>query len=477
MPVRTRFAPSPTGSLHLGSVRTALFSFLFARHHGGAFILRIEDTDRERSTAASLEAILEGLRWLDLAWDEGPYRQTDRFDLYRARADALVAAGHLYRCYCTPEELEARRQAALAAGRRPAYDRSCRELTGPPAGRTAFALRFRTPLDGEIVVDDQVKGRVAFQNSELDDFVVVRADGTPLYNFCVVVDDQDMAISHVIRGDDLLASTPRQILLYRALGATPPVFAHVPQILGVDKARLSKRHGATSVTAYRDLGYMPDALVNYLARLGWSHGDQEVFSREELIGLFTLENVGKAAGIFNPEKLEWMNFQYMKATPASALVDLLPPFLERAGLPVPADREWFTRAVETLRERAKTLVELAEFCRFYLIDPIEPEPKAAAKHLTLGVKPALTDLRERLAELTCWNAAGIESAFQATLDAHALRLGALAQPVRVAVTGGTVSPGIFEVLDVLGRERTLARLDGASTRLAGSPVADSTLTR
>jgi len=464
MSVRTRFAPSPTGALHIGSVRTALFSYLFARHHGGAFVLRIEDTDRERSTAESVRDILESLGWLGLAWDEGPYHQSERMALYRARAEALVAAGAAYRCWCTPEELEARRQAARAAGRRPIYDRTCRERTAPPAGRTDHALRFRTPLAGETVIDDHVKDRVVFQNAELDDFIIVRSDGVPVYNFCVVVDDHDMRITHVIRGDDLLASTPRQVLLYRALGATPPEFAHVPQILGPDKDRLSKRHGATSVLAYRDMGYLPDAVVNYLARLGWSHGDQELFSREELIAHFSLENVGKSAGIFNPEKLEWVNFQYMKATPAPALADLLAPFLERAGLPVPADRAWLARVVETLRERAKTLVELAEFCRFYLVDAITPDPTAAARHLTAGVAPALADLRQRLAALPRWDATAIEGAFQATLAAHGLKLGALAQPVRVAVTGGTVSPGIYEVLDVLGRERTLARLAAAMPR-------------
>src|SRR5437762_9006370 len=464
MSVRTRFAPSPTGSLHLGSARTSLFSFLFARHHGGRFLLRIEDTDRERSTAESTRAIVEALDWLGLTWDEGPHFQSQRMALYRTHAEALLAAGAVYRCYCTPAELEQRRRAAQAEGRRPAYDRTCRDLVAPPAGRTAFALRFRTPLAGEIVIDDLVKGQVVFQNAELDDFIIVRADGTPLYNFCVVVDDLDMAVSHVIRGDDLLASTPRQVLLYRAMDAAPPRFAHVPQILGLDKARLSKRHGATSVLSYRDDGYLPDAVVNYLSRLGWSHGDQELFSREELIAHFSLENVGKSAGIFNPEKLEWVNFQYMKATPAPALADLVAPFLERAGLPVPADLAWLARVVETLRERAKTLVELAEFCRFYLVDTITPDPKAAAKHLTPAVAPALADLRQRLAALPRWDATAIEGAFQATLAAHGLKLGALAQPVRVAVTGGTVSPGIYEVLDVLGRERTLARLAAAMPR-------------
>ena len=465
MEVRTRFAPSPTGYLHIGGARTALFSWLYARHHGGTFVLRVEDTDRERSTAESIQAILDGLRWLGLDWDEGPFFQTARMDLYRARAGELLAAGHAYRCYCTAAELETRRQEALAAGRRPAYDRRCRDLTAPPEGRTSFTLRFRTPLAGETIVDDHVKGRVVFQNTDLDDFVIARSDGSAVYNFCVVVDDIDMRITDVIRGDDHLANTPRQALLYGALGAPLPRFAHLPLILGLDRARLSKRHGATSVMAYRDLGFLPEALVNYLARLGWSHGDQELFTREELVAHFSLENVGTSAGIFNPEKLEWVNFQYLKATPAAELAETVVPFLERAGLPVPADRGWLARAVETLRERAKTLVELADFCRFYVAERIEPEAKAAAKHLTPAVAPALDDLIARLAALQAWDVSTIEGAFQAAIAAHGMKLGALAQPVRVAVTGGTVSPGIFEVLHVLGRERTLARLRAAHARL------------
>ena len=466
MSVRTRFAPSPSGFLHIGGARTALFSFLFARHHGGTFVLRIEDTDRERSTPESIAAILEGLRWLGLDWDEGPFFQSARTETYRGQAQALLARGLAYRCWCTTEELEARRQAALAAGRPPAYDRRCRELTTPPAGREAFVLRFRTPLDGETVVDDRVKGRVVFRNAELDDFVIARTDGSPVYNFCVVVDDIEMRITHIIRGDDHLANTPRQVLLYAAFGAPPPVFAHVPLILGLDKARLSKRHGATSVTSYRDMGYLPDALVSYLARLGWSHGDQELFTMDELVTHFSLEQVGKSAGVFNPEKLQWVNFQRLKATPPEELARLLVPFLESAGLPVPADTAWLTRVVATLRDRAKTLVELAEFCRFYLVDRIEPDPKAAAKHLTAAVAPALADLDARLAALPAWDEPAIEAAFQATIGAHALKLGQLAQPVRVAMTGGTVSPGIYEVLAVLGRERSLARLRRAAATIA-----------
>ncbi len=470
MSVRTRFPPSPTGYLHIGGARTALFNWLFARHHGGTLVLRIEDTDRERSTSESVQAILDSLTWLGLDWDEGPHFQSARYDLYRARAEALLAAGHLYRCYCTTDELDAKRKTALAAGRRPAYDRTCRDRSGPAPDRP-FVLRFRTPLAGETVIDDQVKGPVVFQHADLDDFVVLRSDATPVYNFCVVVDDVDMTITHVIRGDDHLANTPRQVLLYRAFGASLPVFAHVPLILGLDKTRLSKRHGATSVMAYQDLGYLPHALVNYLARLGWSHGDQELFTRDQLITHFSLDNVGKAAGIFNPEKLEWVNFQYLKTTPVDELTRLLIPFLERAGLPIPADRAWLARAVGTLRERAKTLVELAEFCRFYLVDPIVPDEQAAAKHLTPAIAPALTDLVAALGALDAWNPGAIESAFQQVIAPRDLKLGALAQPVRVAVTGGTVSPGIFAVLDVLGRARTLARLHVVQERLATASTA------
>lgn len=469
MAVRTRFAPSPTGYLHLGGARTALFSWLFARHHGGRFVLRIEDTDRERSTVEAIEAILEGLRWLGIDWDEGPFRQTDRYPLYRDQATRLLSAGLAYRCWCTPEELDTRRTAQLAAGARPAYDRTCRDRPGPPSGRTAYTLRFRTPDAGEIVIDDIVKGRVVFRTADLDDFIIQRSDGSPVYNFCVVVDDVDMAITHVIRGDDHLANTPRQILLYRALDAPLPRFAHVPLILGPDKTRLSKRHGATSVTAYRDQGYLAEAMVNFLARLGWAHGDQELFSRAELIRFFTLEQVGASPAIFNAEKLLWTNFQWLKQTPPSRLAELVVPFLQRAGLPVPADSAWLARAIATLQERAKTLVELAEFLRIYVTETVAMEPRAAAQHLTPTTLPLLAELTARLEELPEWSPAALEEAFRTILAARGIGLGKLAQPVRVAVTGGTVSPGIFEVLDVLGRERTIARLRAAMARTPASP--------
>jgi glutamyl-tRNA synthetase len=464
MSVRTRFPPSPTGALHIGSVRTALFNYLFARHHGGAFVLRIEDTDRERSTPESTAAILEGLQWLRLEWDEGPFFQAQRTELYRAHVDRLLVEGRAYRCWCTPEELEARRESALRAGARVGYDRTCRERTVPLGDRSSHVVRFKAPLDGETAVDDLVKGRIVFQNAEIDDFVILRSDATAIYNFCVVVDDADMRISHVIRGDDHLANAPRQILLYQALGAPLPRFAHIPMILGPDKAKLSKRHGAASVLEYREQGFLPDALVNYLARLGWSHGDQELFTRRELVEKFSLENVGTSPAIFNPEKLLWVNFQYVKATPPDTLARLAVAFLARAGLPVPADAAWYARALGTVRERAKTLVELVEAARFYSSDTIEMTPKAAAQ-LRPDIAPVLDDLIERLAALRTWDATTVEAVFQETVTRHAIGLGKLAQPVRAAVTGSTASPGIYEVLGVLGRDRTLARLRAARARI------------
>jgi glutamyl-tRNA synthetase len=467
MAVRTRFAPSPTGYLHIGGARTALFSYLYARHHGGTFVLRIEDTDRVRSTPESIQAILDGLTWVGIDWDEGPFYQTQRDALYRDAAERLAASGLTYRCYCTSAELEARRAAALAAGRSPAYDRTCRDRPTAPAG-TPSVLRFRTPLDGTLVIDDLVKGPVQFAHADLDDFVIVRADSTPLYNFCVVVDDVDMRITHVIRGDDHVANTPRQALLYHALGAPLPRFAHVPLILGLDKTRLSKRHGATSVMSYRDLGILPQALVNYLVRLGWSHGDQEIFSRAELVEFFTLEHVGRSAGIFNPEKLEWLNAHYLKATPIAELTTIATPFLEALGLPLPRDRALLEAAVATLQERAHTLVDLAQMARFYFTDAIDLDPHAATQHLTPAIVPVLDDLTRQLTAQTEWTAAGLEHVFRDLAARYGMKLGKLAQPVRVAVTGGTASPGLFEVLTILGRDKTLARL-ATARRCLDSP--------
>lgn len=466
--VRTRFAPSPSGYLHIGGARTALFNFLFARHHGGKFILRIEDTDRERSTPEAINAILDAMNWLGLDWDEGPFYQTKRYPLYKEKVQKLLSEGKAYPCVCTPEKLEAKRQLAQKEKRKPMYDGTCRPPEGviPPLPQDKpYTIRFRSPRDGSTIVNDAVKGDVVFDNRELDDLIIARSDGTPTYNFCVVVDDIDMGITHIIRGDDHLANTPRQILLYQALGDTPPQFAHVPLILGLDKARLSKRHGATSVTAYRDMGYLPEAILNYLVRLGWSHGDQELFSREELIEKFSLESVGKSAGVFNPEKFLWVNFHYLKTRPLSQLAEEIVPYIVAKGYRAPQDKSWLERMIKTLQERSRTLVELVDSAHFYLTNDIAIDEKAAKKFLTPEVSQPLSKLIERLSALDEFSEANIESAFSGVLEEFGLSMGKLAQPVRVALTGSTVSPGIHEVIAVLGKERTIRRLQSALERL------------
>lgn len=461
--VRVRFAPSPTGHLHIGGARTALFNWLYARHMSGVFILRIEDTDRSRSTEEYIEAIIEGMKWLKLDWDEGPYRQTDRFDIYRSYIGKLLKEGKAYYCYCSPEELEQRRQEALAQGRPPGYDGRCRDLKEPISGRIP-AVRFRMPQEGYTIVDDLIRGRVVFDNSHLDDLIIMRSDGTPTYNFVVVVDDVDMGITHVIRGDDHLNNTPKQIHIYRALGYDIPEFAHLPMILGSDKTRLSKRHGATSVLAYREMGYLSDALVNYLVRLGWSYGDQEVFTREDLIKYFSFDNVGKSPAVFNPEKLLWLNSHYINNTDSKELVELAIPFLIRDGVISDVqqiDKVWLARAIKTLKERSRTLVELSNSLRYYIMEYVEYEEKAAKKFLDERSCPYLKELRERLATIDDFFASTIEKVFMAIVERNGIKLGDIAQPTRVAITGTTVSPGIFEVLEIVGKDRTLKRLDRA----------------
>jgi glutamyl-tRNA synthetase len=462
--IRTRFAPSPTGYLHIGGARTALFNYLFARHCRGKFVLRIEDTDRERSTPEAIEAILEAMKWLELDYDEGPFYQTQRYNLYKDKVKELLIKGSAYPCVCTAAELETKRQLAMKEKRKPMYDGTCRPPEGViPALPTdkPYTVRFRSPAAGTTVVKDLIKGEVVFDNRELDDLIIARSDGTPTYNFCVVIDDIDMSISHVIRGDDHLANTPRQIQLYQALGQDLPQFAHVPLILGTDKARLSKRHGATSVMAYRDMGYFPEAVVNYLVRLAWSYGDQEIFSRQELIEKFTLENVGKSAGVFNPEKFLWVNFQYLKSRPLTQLADEIVPYIEAKGYRVPSDKQWLEKMLATLRERAKTLTELVDAAHYYLSDEIVLDPKAAVKFLTKDALAPIQTLLEKLAALSDFSEPAIEKAFSATLSEHQLPMGKLAQPVRVALTGGIVSPGIHDIIAVLGKERTIRRLQKA----------------
>jgi len=461
--VRVRFAPSPTGHLHIGGARTALFNYLFARHNKGTFILRIEDTDRTRSTEEYIEAIIEGMKWLGLDWDEGPYRQMDRFSIYKDYADKLLREGKAYYCYCSPEELEKRRQEALAQGKTPKYDGRCRLLKEPVSGRTP-TIRFMMPQEGETIVDDLMKGRVVFDNSQLDDLIIMRSDGTPTYNFTVVVDDVDMGITHVIRGDDHLNNTPKQIHIYKAFGYSIPAFAHLPMILGPDKARLSKRHGATSVTTYKEMGYLSDAFVNYIVRLGWAHGDQEIFTRDELVEYFSLEDVGKSAAVFNPEKLLWLNSQYIMKTPAEELIEMVMPFLIREKIVNEGqllDKEWLSKAINTLKERAKTLLELAHSLRFYLVGDVEYDEKAKLKFLNEKSFPYLMDVKEELSRLNNFVAPEIEKAFLTLVEKHNIKLGNIAQPVRVSVTGKAESPGIFEVLEILGKEKVLRRLERA----------------
>ncbi len=459
--VRTRFAPSPTGYLHIGNVRAALFAFLFTRQHSGTFILRIDDTDRQRFAPEFLTDILDSLKWLDLIWDEGPYFQSERLALYQEKIEELLRADNAYRCYCTPEELETKRQAALAAGRKPIYDGTCRSHRPQADARTPFTVRFKGPKEGETVVEDTIKGRVVFQNHELDDLILLRSDGMPTYNFCSVVDDVTMGITHLIRGDDHLSNTPRQVLLFQTLGASQPAFAHLPLILGPDRAPLSKRHGVTSVRAYREAGYLPEALINFLVRLGWSAGDQEIFTREEIIAKFRLEEVGKSAGVFNAEKLLWLNFHYLKERPLPRLAQEVRPFIAQKGYTLKSDDGWLEEMVATLQPRAKTLVELVEVAHFYLSDEISIDAKARTKFLTPTIRPALAHLRQCLAQLQAWEVTAIQSAFEEVMHEHHLALGKIAQPVRVTLTGGTVSPGIFEVMQVLGRERAISRLDRA----------------
>jgi glutamyl-tRNA synthetase len=476
--VRTRFAPSPTGSLHIGNVRSGLFAYLFARHNGGEFILRIDDTDRERSTQESLTEILADLRWLGMEWDKGPpepeYFQTNRIGRHRECALKLLREHKAYPCYCTAEELDAKRKAAEKEKRRPIYDRKCRGLDFPAdlalpdrsAGRN-YTIRFAMPESGQTVLDDLVKGRMVFENSDLDDLIIVRSDGNPVYNFVSIVDDIDLGITHVVRGDDHVPNTPRQMQMAYALGFTPPAFAHMPQVLGSDGAPLSKRHGATSVRAYREGGYFAEAMLNYLARLGWSHGDQEIFSKKELVEFFDFAGCGKSAGVFNPEKLLWLNFHYLKERPLAQLAADVKPYIAQRGFTIPGDDAWLEQMLATLRERAKTLVELVDFASFYLKDQIEIDPKAAAKFLKPEIKQQLAELADQIDAIAGeFSEQAIQSAFEQVLSRFNMKLGQLAQPVRVALTGGTVSPGIYEVIAVLGKQRTVDRLRSALAHIS-----------
>jgi glutamyl-tRNA synthetase len=452
----TRFAPSPTGMLHIGGVRTALFSWLQARRHGGRFILRIEDTDRERSTDEAVRVILEGMDWLGLDPDSPPIFQTARFDRYKAVIEQLLAEGKAYRCYCTKEELDELRAEQMARKQKPRYDGRWRDRTDSRPG-VEPVIRFKNPLSGEVVVHDLVHGDVVFQNAELDDLIIARSDGTPTYNFCVVVDDMDMGVTHVIRGDDHLNNTPRQINMFAALGAKVPVFAHVPMILGPDGAKLSKRHGAVSVLQYEEEGYLPDALLNYLVRLGWSHGDQEIFTREEMIAAFDIADVNKAASAFNPEKLLWLNQQHLMRSEPTMVARYFKPHLIRLGIEC-EDEGFLCNLVLAQRERVKTLKEMASASRYFFGESVALDEKAAAKHLTAEARDLLKVLQQRLEAVPEWTRVSVHSALEDLAAEHAVGLGKIAQPLRVAVTGGTISPPIDLTLELLGRERSLARL-------------------
>lgn len=463
-PIRTRFAPSPTGFLHIGGARTALFCWLAARATGGRFVLRIEDTDRERSTEESVQAILDGMDWLGLNADEGPFYQSERMDRYRAGADRLLESGQAYRCYCSKERLERLREDAMAAGEKPRYDGRCRDLDHAPEG-VEPVIRFRNPLEGSVVFDDRVRGRIEVSNGELDDLVIMRGDGFPTYNFAVVVDDLDMDINLVIRGDDHINNTPRQINIYRALDARPPEFAHVPMILGDDGARLSKRHGAVSVMAWREQGYLPDAMINYLARLGWSHGDQEVFSREELIELFDIADVNHKASRFDTQKLNWLNQHYLREGDSEQVRAELVWHLQRAGLR-PEDGPPLDDLISVQAERVETLVELVERSRPFFEEVAEFEPGAAKKHLRPVAAEPLEYLRDRLAELEQWTPENLQGAVQATVDTLEIGFGKIGMPLRVALMGHGESPSIDKTLWLMGRERALGRIDQALAYIA-----------
>jgi glutamyl-tRNA synthetase len=457
--IKTRFAPSPTGHLHIGGARTALFNWLYSKHHKGIFVLRIEDTDVERSKEEYTKAILDGLEWLGIDWDEGPYFQMERMDLYREHAFRLLDAGLAYKCYCSTEMLEEKRNLALKEGRKPSYDRTCRDA-GLRAGDDSFVIRFKTPLSGTITFDDIVRGPISVQCEELDDLVILRSDGTPTYNFTVVIDDALMGITHIIRGDDHINNTPRQIVIYEALGYPVPRFAHVPLIHGKDKARLSKRHGATSLIDYKSDGFHPEAFMNYLARLGWAHGDQEVFSKEELVEHFDLPNVGKSPAIFDVDKLTWLNGQYMKTLPEPLVAERLVPFLAEMGFGEP-NTAALLPIVAILKERAKTLKEMAQMAAFFFTDEVVFDEAARTKFLTPESKPVLERFLQGFKELTSLDEGEQKNLVETICGEINKKMGAVAQPVRVALTGRAVSPGVFEIISILGKEMVEKRIKKA----------------
>lgn len=455
----TRFPPSPSGYLHVGGARTAIFNWLYARNKGGNFVLRIEDTDAQRSTQDSVDAIFDGLKWLGITWDDGPYYQSQRTDLYLEYIQKLLDSGNAYYCTCSPEKLDEMREKAMSEGRKPKYDGTCREKNLPKTDNAV--VRFKAPLHGATVIEDIIKGHIAIQNEELDDFIILRSDGSPTYNLAVVVDDITMGINTIIRGDDHISNTPKQIMLFNALGYKLPLFGHVPMVLGGDKTRLSKRHGATSVTAYRDMGILPEAMVNYLVRLGWSHGDQEFFTIEDLLEKFNLNSIGKSPSVFDMDKLLALNADHMKAAGAAKLKDLVKPFLDKAGIVPPADMN-IEKAVETLIPRCRTLEEMAEASRFYFEDEIVYDEEAVKKHMKPESITPVNALIAKIDGLEDFSEANIDKAFHDMLEETGLKFGKAGPPVRIALTGKTASPGIFEIIAVIGKEKTLSRLKKAA---------------
>jgi len=458
MTVRTRFAPSPTGLLHVGGVRTALFCWLYARHHGGEFVLRVEDTDRERSTQASVDAILDSLAWLDIDADVGPVYQTERMERYQLATQQLLDSDAAYYCYCTQQELDDLRADQRAKGLKPRYDRRCRDGREAVDGITPV-VRFKTPLDGEVTFSDHVRGSITVANDELDDLIICRSDGMPTYNFAVVIDDAEMEITHVVRGDDHVNNTPRQINLFKALGYAVPEFAHVPMILGEDGARLSKRHGAVGASEYRDAGYLPEALINYLVRLGWSHGDQEIFSRNEMISEFDLADVNRAPSTFNTEKLDWLNQHYLKQADIDRLVTLYRDMAKSLDLNL-SDGADIEQICELWRERVSTVRELVEATRF-IFEVRPPDEKAARKHMKAAAAPILERLCEGLSEVDEWSAANIQQEIQSAVEDLGVKLGKLAPPTRLAVTGTLGGADLDRTIELVGREQVLARLESA----------------
>lgn len=470
MSVRTRFAPSPTGYLHIGGARTALFCYLFARQHGGEFILRIEDTDQARSTQESVQAILDGMEWLGLDFDEGPFYQTQHFDRYREVVAQLMESGHAYHCYCTPAELDEMREEAMKNKQKPRYNGYWRDRTDTPPEGVEPVVRFKNPLDGDVIIKDAVKGDIVVSNEELDDLIIMRSDGTPTYNLTVVVDDMDMRISHVIRGDDHVNNTPRQINILQALGAELPVYAHLPMILGEDGKRLSKRHGAVSVMQYKDDGYLPQALLNYLVRLGWSHQDQELFSMDEMQKLFSLEAVNRSGSVFDNKKLDWVSQHYLTTIPKAELGEALTPYVEALSVDM-SGGPGLADVADLLRDRAKTLLDMAAASTYFYSAPTEYDAKASKKQFKAATAPVLVAVSEAFSGLSAWDAESIQKAMEATVETLEIGFGKLGQPLRLAVTGGTASPSMDQTLALLGKDDVLERIKAAISVCENAPEA------